>query len=724
MSKIILVSNRLPVEIDFSSPQHDLKPTAGGLATSLQKILKTYSESVWIGYPGDLSELEDRTKIKILNKLITRKLIPVELDNETHKKYYEDYSNKLIWPLFHYLIETIPLKISGWSEYQKANQKFADKIIEYFEPGDLVWIQDYHLFLVPAYLRKALSDVKIGFFLHIPFPSSEIFRILPNREDILEGLLGADLVGFHTYSYQRNFTSSVMRLLGLEYQPEGFYFKGNYSRAGVFPISIDLEDFQDKAIKPEIIEKVKAIKTEKLKIILGIDRMDYTKGIPRRLLSIERFFEKYPQYIGKVKFIQVGVPTRSGVDSYVRYRRLVFELVGRINGKYSNPDFVPIHFIHRSVSKEELIALYKSADIMLVTPIRDGMNLVAKEYVICKGKQEGILILSEYAGAVSELQEALVVNPFHIEEVSDSIRQGLEMDSSEKIERMTTMYERIEKYDMNHWGKSFLDNLNSQPSRKKSLRIFLKAEILFERIRQNIKSKLIILSDFDGTLVGFKKNPAQVGIDSDLSSLLEALKKNKRIEMHILSGRPSSYLQKIFPDNWIRLHSDHGLFSRDSNGEWITNYGLDLSWKEELKELLIGFSDLTPGSFVEDKQASLVWHYRNSEIEISSQQLREIKIHFLQMFSNRPVSMIQGNKAIEFRMQGISKANIVGKLLNHKTAEETILSMGDDHSDGEIFSNYESKITFVAVGDMILNCDYRVHDYNEIRNLLKLISEI
>ncbi|MCB1178878.1 MAG: bifunctional alpha,alpha-trehalose-phosphate synthase (UDP-forming)/trehalose-phosphatase, partial [Leptospiraceae bacterium] len=576
-----------------------------------------------------------------------------------------------------------------------------------------------HLMILPGLLRSKIPNAKIGFFLHIPFPPSEIFRILPWRGDILRGLLGADLIGFHTFAYLRNFTTGVLKIMGLETFNDGFSYNGRFSKTGVFPISIDVEDFIESSNDKAITEIANNYKKDGRKLILGIDRMDYTKGISRRFLAVERFFEKFPEYIGKVRFIQVGVPTRDEVESYIKFRKKVYELVGLINGKFSTAEYTPINFINRSISKSELVALYKAADIMLVTPIRDGMNLVAKEYIACKDDLEGVLILSEYAGAVTELAEAIIVNPFDVDNVANSIKEGLEMSKVEKISRMENLHNRVVVYDMNKWGKSFLEDLESSYERNEKVENYVSPEEIIKDIQTKKFDKIIILSDFDGTLIGFKNNPDDVIPDEELIELINEISDNPLFEFHILSGRPKTYMEKQLNFQKIYLHSDHGLFTKVPEEDWKLNYQLDVGWKENLKSLLEKFANITPGSFVEEKIAGLVWHYRNSDSEISAHQLREMKLHILQMFSNLPVKLVQGNKALEVRLQGVSKSNIAMDVFNNKGENTLLISMGDDHSDAEIYELLEGKLTFIAVGGMISKSDFRLWDYFEVRKFLK-----
>lgn len=438
MQKIHIVSNRLPFSVKEEGENTTLEASVGGLATGMKSIYKDYG-GTWIGWTGLDSDTLDADKQKKVDQLFKQeKCASVHLNSEEIQLFYEGFSNRTIWPLFHYFTQYADFNNEDWETYKAVNQKFADATIDTLEDGDSVWIHDYQLLLVPEMIKSKKPNVTIGFFLHIPFPSYEVFRILPWRKEIIQGMLGADLIGFHTYDYERHFFSCVRRLFGYEISFNQIHIDERIIIADSFPMGIDYEKFkksaQDVGMK-SIKEKSELHKeldkyflaSPNRKLILSIDRLDYTKGIPNRLKAFGRFLEKYPEFRKKVTLIMLAVPSRDQVDHYQQLKKEVDELVGQINGTYGSINYAPIWYFYRSLPFSNLIELYSSCDVALITPVRDGMNLVAKEYVASRLNNTGVLILSEMAGVAKEMGEALIINPVDEEEMADSINQALTM---------------------------------------------------------------------------------------------------------------------------------------------------------------------------------------------------------------------------------------------------------------------------------------------------------
>jgi trehalose 6-phosphate synthase/phosphatase len=457
VNRLILVSNRLPVT--FSQEENgDLTVTksVGGLATALREPHER-SKGVWVGWPGPTDDLDEPTIARLDSRLAEMGAVPVHLTSEEVRRYYGTFSNAVLWPLFHYVTAPLPLRVDGWQEYRDANRKFADAVVANYRDGDLIWVHDYQLMLVPGMIRERIPDAKIGFFLHIPFPSSELFAVVPSREVLLQGILGADLVGFHTDSYRRHFHSATKRILGQRREGNVIQFGDRRVHTGVFPIGIDASGFEARAQEPAVIEAAAEILGDgSHKILLGIDRLDYTKGIPRRLLAFEELLTRWPEWRERVRLVQVAVPSRGEVKAYRRYRQEVDSLVGRINGEFATPLWVPVHHMFRSVDDVELSALYRAADVMLVTPIRDGMNLVAKEFAASRPDENGVLILSEFAGAAEQLDGAVSVNPYDIAGSAEAYHRALLMPREERWERMQKLRSSVFQYDVHRWVADFL----------------------------------------------------------------------------------------------------------------------------------------------------------------------------------------------------------------------------------------------------------------------------
>ncbi|HLK40973.1 MAG TPA: bifunctional alpha,alpha-trehalose-phosphate synthase (UDP-forming)/trehalose-phosphatase, partial [Polyangiaceae bacterium] len=460
MGRLILVSNRLPVTAKLKDGTVSVGRSHGGLSAGLRAPHERMGGR-WIGWPGDVSQMNDDQRRRLDEQLAELRCESVHLTADEVAQYYDGFSNAVLWPLFHYLLDRIPAHSQEWDVYREVNEKFADAAASAYRPGDLVWVHDYQLALVPRMLRRRIPDAAIGFFLHIPFPASEVLRILPWREQILDGLLGADLVGFQTYTYRSHFSSAVLRILGVPTQGDGIVVDGRETRLGVFPIGVDARALGELAEAHDVLAEADAIRSDARgqKILLGIDRLDYTKGIPRRLLAFERLLEREPQWKGKVRLVQLSVPSRDRVASYQDYRRQVDELVGRINGKFSAVDWVPIHYVHRPFNERHVVALYRSADVMVVTPLRDGMNLVAKEFVASRFDGDGALILSKFTGAARELKDAILVNPFSIEELASAMREALEMPEEERRRRMQRMRAEVAGNNIYRWAGKIISAL-------------------------------------------------------------------------------------------------------------------------------------------------------------------------------------------------------------------------------------------------------------------------
>ena len=558
MPKNLIISNRLPVQTENSNDSWTFTPTSGGLATGMKSVHQE-GNSLWVGWPGiSAAGLTEANKIQIEQDLEKQRYCPVFLDEEELEHFYFGFSNKCLWPLFHYFVEYHDFDLKQWEYYIQVNQKFADKVIELLEDGDKVWIHDYQLLLCPQMIKEVKPEVTIGFFLHIPFPSFEIFRIFPKREQLLNGMLGADLIGFHTYDYERHFLSSVKRILNFEVNYNLVLHLGREIVVNTFPMGIDFEKFQLAATEnqkkdPRKSSKLKQeINTHKLenkgKLILSIDRLDYTKGVINRLLAFERFLDLYPEYHVKTRLVMLAVPSRSKVAQYKKLKRQTDEIVGRINGKFATVNWTPVWYYYRSMDFENLIDLYVSSDVAMITPLRDGMNLVAKEYLATRINNDGVLILSELAGAAKELPQALVVNPFDRNQLAESIKTALEMPLSEQQARNAISRKRIERYDIEKWALSFMEALKESSSRAQRQEVKqIKLEST-DKIKTTFKAaqKRLLLLDYDGTLVGFHDNPLKAVPAKETLELLARLSNQPHTDVVIISGRPLHFLEQHF----------------------------------------------------------------------------------------------------------------------------------------------------------------------------------
>ncbi|DAA76524.1 alpha,alpha-trehalose-phosphate synthase [Trichophyton mentagrophytes] len=468
-SRLLLVSNRLPITISRSSQgKYESSMSSGGLVSGLSGLSKT-TKFQWYGWPGLEVPFDE---VDIFKKKLKEdyNAVPVFIDNDLADRHYNGFSNSILWPLFHYHPGDITFDESAWEAYQEANRLFAQAIARDVKDGDLVWVHDYHLMLLPSMLREEIGDskkdVKIGFFLHTPFPSSEIYRILPVRNELLLGVLHCDLIGFHTYDYARHFLSSCSRILGLPTTPNGVEFLGKIVTVGAFPIGIDPEKFTEGLKREKVQKRIAALqqKFQGVKLMVGVDRLDYIKGVPQKLHAFEVFLTDHPEWIGKVVLVQVAVPSRQDVEEYQNLRAVVNELVGRINGRFGTVEFMPIHFLHKSVNFDELIALYAVSDVCIVSSTRDGMNLVSYEYIATQRDRNGVLILSEFAGAAQSLNGSLIINPWNTEELAAAYKEAVTMSPEKRKLNYTKLERYINKYTSAFWGHSFVSELTRLPN--------------------------------------------------------------------------------------------------------------------------------------------------------------------------------------------------------------------------------------------------------------------
>ena len=461
--RLLIVSNRLPVTVRIEAGRPVVRRSVGGLATGLRGPHQE-SDGLWIGWPGNVDMPSGVDYADVDRQLAELRTVPVSLDANETDIFYDRISNSVLWPLFHDRIDRLPLRVDGWDVYESVNERFADAVVASYRPGDLIWVHDYQLLRVPALLRERLPDARIGFFLHIPFPNPEIFFTLPTRQRLVEGMLGADVIGFHTRRYHGHFRAALRRLFSIEADAHGdVEWQGRPVRLGVFPMGIDAADFAHRAASRAVNAKVLEYKDPKQKLLVGIDRLDYSKGLPRRLMALEQLLAAHPEWRERVRLVQVAVPSRDRVGAYRDLRREVNALIGQINGRFATPTWSPIHYLYRSIPDTMLLALYRAADVMLVTPVRDGMNLVAKEFPAARIDEDGVLVLSEFAGASEELREAVLVNPYDVDGTAAAIHHALTMDGPERRRRMRALRATVLERDVHQWVARFLETLEAEP---------------------------------------------------------------------------------------------------------------------------------------------------------------------------------------------------------------------------------------------------------------------
>ncbi|MGN6392266.1 MAG: bifunctional alpha,alpha-trehalose-phosphate synthase (UDP-forming)/trehalose-phosphatase [Gemmatimonadales bacterium] len=726
MSRLLIVANRLPITVSPTAGGVEVQRSTGGLATGLLRPHES-SNGLWIGWSGVTTDLDADQQAALNRELDRQRLVNVPLPADLVSRFYEGYSNGVLWPLFHYLLDQIPLQVSHWDGYVEANEAFADVVAAQYRSGDLIWVHDYQLFLLPALLRDRLPDARIGFFLHIPFPSEELFRTLPSRDRLLRGMLGADLVGFHTPAYLRHFATSLTDILGHSVEIDRVPLPGREVRLGVFPMGVDAAAFSSLAADPAIEGEVQAIRGDgSVRILVGVDRLDYTKGIPRRLLAFERMLEMHPDLRERVRLVQVAVPSRTKVGAYQDFRALVDGLVGRINGAFGTARWVPVHYIFRALPEPDLVALYRAADVMLVTPLRDGMNLVAKEFVASRTDGDGVLVLSEFAGAAWELPEALLVNPYDVEGAAELFYRALTMSREERRARLAPLRTRVHTFDVHRWVASFLEALNEiaplEPRALATAGTPAARRAVAERVAD--ADSLLLLLDYDGTLVPFTPTPELARPDPDLIALLRALAARPETEIHLVSGRRQETLEQWFGDLPIWLHAEHGFLSRDpATHQWVAAAEVGGSWREPVLAMLHEITQRTPGSLVEVKAAALAWHYRMADQETGARRANELRLHLNQLLSNQPVEILAGNRVIEIRPYGVHKGRIVPPLPPERLATTAVIAIGDDRTDEDLFGALPPEAVTIKVGPGDTKARFRIEGVAAVRGLLKTLIE-
>jgi len=733
MQRLIIVSNRLPVKVQKSKNQFGITPSAGGLATGLKSYHKSH-DSVWIGWPGiSVGSAEDENTIKVL--LEKEHCLPVFLDNKMIENYYHGFSNATIWPLFHYFTEYTIFRATYWRAYKEVNLLFADRIIKHADKNDTVWIHDYQLMLVPDIIKENRPDLRVGFFLHIPFPSFEVFRILPWREQILKGVLGSDLIGFHTYDYARHFISSAKRLLGFDVNFNQIKLEKRHVYIDVFPMSIDYEKFQRKAYEIQskpIQERSKEhqdidrflLGSPNRKLILSIDRLDYTKGLTVRLRAFRHFLRKYSEYREQVSLVLLTVPSRVEVEKYQSLKREIEELVGSINGEFGTLNWNPIIYFYRSLPFANLIELYSSSDIALLTPLRDGMNLVAKEFIATKTNHKGVLILSDMTGASKELGEAISVNPYNIESVSDAIYEALNMSDEEQQRTISIMQERIKRYDIYKWASEFIESLGKTEKKQAEYQARKVSDDFIRTLKSEFtkaQSKVLFL-DYDGTLQKFYDHPKAAIPDKELYEILDIIASVQQTELVLISGRDKDTFNEWFGDQNYTLIAEHGAWIKQREGKWKERKSVHSDWKENLIPVLESYVDRTPGSLIEEKTHSLVWHYRKADIELGALRALELQDDISNIILNQDLEILEGNKVIEIKITGINKGNAAFDYLQNRNFD-FIMAIGDDWTDEYLFQELPITSYTIKVGTDKSIAKYYVDNYKDVRELLRTLTK-
>lgn len=682
------------------------------------RSLSTAHEQLIVGWTGDIGcsgpaekvsaneiAVEDRIAFEEALKTYTPKesdpdddqkttYVPVWLDDKVAHGHYDGYCKQTLWPLFHYLLwQDVATEYASADQhypyYESANAAFAQRIAEIYRPGDLIWVHDYHLLLVPKLVRESIPDATLGLFVHTPFPSSEVFRCLPRRKEILDGMLGANLVCFQTYSYSRHFISTCIRVCGYETTSQGIDVEGHVAAVSHCPVGIDAERVARDIQRPGIQPKLEALRTlyEGKKIIVGRDKLDVVKGVIQKLRAFEKLLEDYPEWIGNVVMIQVTSPALT--DS-PKLERQVSELVSHINGEYGSLDFIPVHHYHQTLKKDEFYALLSVADLAVITPLRDGMNTTSMEFVIAQEKtNKSPSVLSEFMGISKNMEDALLVNPWNLGEVAAAINKGLLMSPAEKAARHAKLYKVVTTHTSHSWASILAKQLLGQLGRQGMARQtpYIPRHQL-ERLYKSAKKRLFLL-DYDGTLSPIVKTPSMAIPSEAALEALETLSNDPRNMVYIISGRDQAFLDlHLGHIKNLGFSAEHGGFVKEPGTSKWRNFteNLDMSWMSEVEEIFRYYTERTQGSHVEMKKSSITWHYRASDPEWGQFQCRQCQdLLENNLASKRPIEVMVGKKNLEVRPIAVNKGEIVKRILYLNPDAEFIFCAGDDKTDEDMF---------------------------------------
>jgi trehalose 6-phosphate synthase/phosphatase len=726
----LIVSNRMPISFRMKEDGsgHELVRSPGGLVTALQPV-HTQDHSLWIGVAGQV-DLKDPS---ILDQLAQNAFCPVDVPDDLYALYYNDLSNGALWPLFHYFPTYAKFSLDAWEGYRKVNQIFCDRICEIVEPEDIVWIHDYQLMLLPEMLRQARPDLQIGYFHHIPFPASEVLRIFPWRTEVLNGLLGADLVGFHTLEYARHFVSAASRLLGLDSRGEDVLCGDRLVKVGAFPLGIDPDVVDRASREPAHLQKYEELQRTFAgkKLILGVDRLDYTKGIRERLVAFQQFLAKHPEYRETTVLLQLCVPSRVEVLPYEDLRDEVEWLVGRINGQFGTATHTPVQYLFQSASFAELTALYRFADVCLVTPLRDGLNLVCKEYIAAKKDSDGVLILSEFAGAAEEMGEAVLVNPFNPNSMVSALERALRMTSFEKAERMQAMKRRVFDFNNSQWVRSYFELLQEAVEKnhdaKRSELVSFELDRVLERVRG--ADRVWLCLDLDASLIGFRDGRAHyLEPDDGIFPLLNEAAGRTSSRVVLLSRQSVPSLERRFGSAPAWVLAENGALMRDPAGtEWsesLTDVSLE-TVRAEVGRVLERCVRRVPRSSLEFMRYGIVWEFERSTSIFAHNLALQTFYSLNEMLANTAFQCVLGRRHLEIRPVVSTKLRGLSELCrrNGIGEQDLLVTIGDSKVDEDIFRAFSGQNVPINLGIMRSKGQLMVRGTLQLQNIIQKILE-
>lgn len=717
------MSNRLPISVKKVDGELEFSPSSGGLASGMSFYTKR-RDSKWIGWSGIVNEeLTEADKHVITRELAKQRCIPVFLSQQQVEEFYNGFSNSILWPFFHNLAADFSDHERYWKAYRHVNQLFADAVFATSQPDSTFWVHDYQLLLLPGILRQERPTSTIGYFLHTPWPSVKTFKDLPHAKSILRGLIGADLVGFHTTAYANHFLDACHDLRAGIVDEKQIILPDRVVKVTDFPISIDYLKFAEANKSPDVQKEVKKLRRKygQYKIILTVDRLDITKGFLERLQAYQDFLAQNPKLHGKVIMLMLAVPSRTDIDAYRELKDHVEELVEDINNTYGTSSWKPIIYMFKSVSFEELSAMYQIADIAFITPLQDGMNLVAKEYVASKPNKNGVLILSQTAGAAEELTNAILVNPTKPKTLVKALSKALAMKPKELQKRLDTMQDYLANNTAQDWASSFMKILQEPVPGTSGGTHYLRNKYFAQLLHDFglAKSRLILL-DYDGVLARFRSDPNTAKPTIQVRNLLAKLADSPNNELVLISGRSRADLEKWFGTYPISLAAEHGGVVKRRGKQWQKIAHTSSAWKNIIQPALEKYAAKTPGAFVEEKECSLVWHFRKAQPYYAQKNIVILKRALKPFLKPYGLGLFMGNGILEIKLLSTNKGEAATKWLKPKP--DFILAIGDDYTDEDMFASLPGHAYTVKVGRGRTVARYRLTNIQEVLHLLKKLK--
>ncbi|MEJ0073290.1 MAG: bifunctional alpha,alpha-trehalose-phosphate synthase (UDP-forming)/trehalose-phosphatase [Candidatus Saccharibacteria bacterium] len=719
MPNLVIVSNRLPVSVKKVDGKLEFFPSTGGLATGLSSYTNKLGTK-WIGWPGIPSDgLTEADRAHVARELRKQRCYPVFLTQQQIDEFYSGFSNSVLWPLMHDL-PVDPTPPGTWQAYKAVNEQYADEVLRLSSAGSTVWVHDYQLMLMPEMIRRAGRKDRIGFFLHIPFPAAKVLTQISQAKVLLHGLLGADLIGFHTRRYAEQFMSDCEELLGTLRDRDRLLVGKRSVRVTEFPMGIDYTRFEQATKLPA--NRLNAAKLRRKyrgqKIIVSVDRLDLTKGLVERITAYQTLLRQNPDLLGKVVLVMIVAPSRTDVPAYKKLKLQLDETLESIRDEFETPKWKPVDFIYEVVPLDRVMTYYQMADVAFIAPIIDGMNLVAKEFIASKKDNDGVLVLSETAGAAEELRDAIRVNPAKPQTMVRGLKQAINLPQRELQRRAKTMQKHIREFTVQKWAESFMDNLQRPLPIKPPLPKTLTATRTTRLVKDYAKaSKRLLLLDYDGVLRAFETDPAAAKPSAVVTRLLRKLGSDPKNDLMIVSGRSRDDLGTWFGDLPIGLAAEHGaLIRRKAGKNWHHTSSSGLEWRREVIDLFEYFAAETPGALVEQKEWAVVWHYRAAKPYYAQKNLVALRRLLRPAVKRYGLRLLEGNKVLEVRPSDVNKRRAAQEWLVHD--HDFILCIGDDVTDEDMFTAVPAGSYSIKVGGGQTAANYRLKNVDEVIKLL------